>query len=217
MVQAVKKDLGTRDRLVSAAEKLFAEKGFYDVSLRDITNTAEANVASVNYYFRSKEALADEVITLHITPVNEARVKELQILVEHHAPDPVPVRDLLNAFMKPMIERMHSSSLRNDLFGKIMGRCMGDKGQALPSQIELQMRDVLGFYIKELTRSLPQLTPDLVLYRLHFSFGAVAHTLLFSERLSNYSQVKVEVMNAEKTLNRVVDYCMGGLLAESNE
>ncbi len=48
---------GTRERLLDTAERLFAERGFAGTSVRDITDTAGANLGAVNYYFQSKENL----------------------------------------------------------------------------------------------------------------------------------------------------------------
>jgi TetR/AcrR family transcriptional regulator, regulator of cefoperazone and chloramphenicol sensitivity len=53
--------VGTRDRLLAAAERLFAQHGFAGTSVRDITEAAKANLGAVNYYFRSKEDLYAEV------------------------------------------------------------------------------------------------------------------------------------------------------------
>lgn len=47
--------LETRRRLLDAAGALFAEKGFHDTKTVDVCRAAEANVAAVNYHFRSKE------------------------------------------------------------------------------------------------------------------------------------------------------------------
>ena len=47
----------TRDRILAAAQKFFAEKGFDTTSVRDITTEADCNVASVNYHFGGKENL----------------------------------------------------------------------------------------------------------------------------------------------------------------
>ena len=52
----------TKDRLLDAAEHLFAEKGFKDVSIRELVAAAEVNVAAVNYHFQGKENLFHEVI-----------------------------------------------------------------------------------------------------------------------------------------------------------
>ena len=52
----------TRERLLSAATSLFSQKGFAGASVRDICTAAEANIAAINYYFGSKEALYAEVV-----------------------------------------------------------------------------------------------------------------------------------------------------------
>lgn len=51
------KDNTTRDRLLKVAEKLFAEKGYDAVSVREITKTAHCNLAAVNYHFGTKQSL----------------------------------------------------------------------------------------------------------------------------------------------------------------
>jgi len=55
-------DHETRQRLMDAAARLFAERGFENVTVRDICGQAGANVAAVNYYFRDKAGLYQEVI-----------------------------------------------------------------------------------------------------------------------------------------------------------
>jgi TetR/AcrR family transcriptional regulator, regulator of cefoperazone and chloramphenicol sensitivity len=47
----------TRQRLLSAASQVFAEKGFWETTNADICKIAKANIASINYHFRSKEEL----------------------------------------------------------------------------------------------------------------------------------------------------------------
>ena len=55
-----------QERLLDAAEALFAERGFEAVSLRDITLEAGANVAAVNYHFGGKENLIGAVLGLSL-------------------------------------------------------------------------------------------------------------------------------------------------------
>jgi len=52
----------TKDRLLDAAEVLFAGKDFADVSIRELATAADVNVAAVNYHFQGKENLYREVI-----------------------------------------------------------------------------------------------------------------------------------------------------------
>jgi AcrR family transcriptional regulator len=51
----------TRERLLREAEILFARKGYHAVSVREITDAAGCNLASVNYHFKNKESLYIEV------------------------------------------------------------------------------------------------------------------------------------------------------------
>ena len=54
----------TREQILVAAEKLFAEKGFGGTSIKDITEKADCNIAAVNYHLHGKENLYIEVFRL---------------------------------------------------------------------------------------------------------------------------------------------------------
>ena len=47
----------TRERLLTAASRIFAEQGFQESTIAEICEQAEANIASVNYHFGDKETL----------------------------------------------------------------------------------------------------------------------------------------------------------------
>ncbi|HCN76459.1 MAG TPA: TetR family transcriptional regulator, partial [Verrucomicrobiales bacterium] len=70
-------DSGTRERILLKAAELFAQRGFESVSLRDLTQAAEVNLAAVNYHFGSKEALIEEVVTRVMRPMNDERLRLL--------------------------------------------------------------------------------------------------------------------------------------------
>lgn len=55
-------DRETRERLLKAAEQLFADRGFKKVTVREICRAARANVAAVNYHFGDKDGLYREVL-----------------------------------------------------------------------------------------------------------------------------------------------------------
>jgi TetR/AcrR family transcriptional regulator, regulator of cefoperazone and chloramphenicol sensitivity len=58
----VKADAETRARLLATAERLFGERGFKVVTVREICKAARANVAAVNYHFGDKLGLYREVL-----------------------------------------------------------------------------------------------------------------------------------------------------------
>jgi AcrR family transcriptional regulator len=55
-------DQETRARVLNAAARLFAERGFAKVTVRDICKKARANVAAVNYHFGGKDGLYHAVV-----------------------------------------------------------------------------------------------------------------------------------------------------------
>src|SRR4051812_24613452 len=89
----------TRDRILDSAEKLFGSRGFEATSLRDITADANANLASVNYYFQTKDSLIDAIIARRMEPVNRKRLEMLDA-----AGPSATVEQILAAFLTPVME-----------------------------------------------------------------------------------------------------------------
>jgi TetR/AcrR family transcriptional regulator, regulator of cefoperazone and chloramphenicol sensitivity len=60
-LQRVEVDL-TRDKILEAAGQVFADRGYHAATVRDVCRLAGANVAAVNYHFRDKLGLYQEVL-----------------------------------------------------------------------------------------------------------------------------------------------------------
>ena len=60
------KELSTEDKILLAASKVFTEKGFSGTRTRDIAEEAGINLALLNYYFRTKEKLFEQVMKVKI-------------------------------------------------------------------------------------------------------------------------------------------------------
>jgi TetR/AcrR family transcriptional regulator len=54
--------LSTKDKLLTVATRLFAEKGYKGVTIREISKAANASIPMVSYYFGGKEALYTAVL-----------------------------------------------------------------------------------------------------------------------------------------------------------
>src|SRR6266446_2870372 len=68
----------TRERLLDAAEKLFAARGFRATSVRDITAEAGCNLAAVNYHFGGKVNLYREMFHRRLGALREQRIASLR-------------------------------------------------------------------------------------------------------------------------------------------
>ena len=60
------KEISTEEKILETASKVFTEKGFSGTRTRDIAEHAGINLALLNYYFRSKEKLFEQVMKAKI-------------------------------------------------------------------------------------------------------------------------------------------------------
>jgi AcrR family transcriptional regulator len=92
----------TRQRIKVAAQKLFAQRGIDGVSVRDIVAEAgQRNNGSLNYYFRTKEALVRELILEGGRLIDESRNEYLDRLEAEGGPH--TVREVIEALVFPAI------------------------------------------------------------------------------------------------------------------
>ena len=90
----------TRDRLLDAARRLFAERGFEDVTVRELCREAGANLALVNYYFGDKLGLYLEVVNQAIAAVREFNTLALT------APEGSGAEERLRLFVRGLLYRV---------------------------------------------------------------------------------------------------------------
>jgi AcrR family transcriptional regulator len=91
----------TRDRLLAAALELISERGPEGITLREITDSAGANVAAVSYHFGSLKALCDVAIEHALERYLDAQHEAMGAL----APE-ATLEDLAAAFAGPMIRSL---------------------------------------------------------------------------------------------------------------
>ena len=70
-----------RHKILDTAEELFSKKGFRGTSIRDITEWANCNIASVNYRFHGKENLYIEIFRHHMNTIRNQRIDAIQNLL----------------------------------------------------------------------------------------------------------------------------------------
>ena len=67
----------TKDRILDAAESLFARQGFSSTSLRSVIAEAGVNLAAVHYHFGPREELIRAVFARRFDPINRKRIELL--------------------------------------------------------------------------------------------------------------------------------------------
>lgn len=95
----------TPDRLLAAAEELFAEHGFAHTSVRQITDAARANVAAVNYHFGGKQRLYEAVFGRVLEHMRHRRLRAIsQVMAEPNPTLEQVIATFADSFMEPMID-----------------------------------------------------------------------------------------------------------------
>jgi AcrR family transcriptional regulator len=79
----------TRERLIEAAGRVFADRGYEHATVREICRRAKANIASVNYHFGGKDGLYAEVFTHGALEALTAYPPDLGL-----GPEPTPEQEL---------------------------------------------------------------------------------------------------------------------------
>ncbi|NIQ96819.1 MAG: TetR/AcrR family transcriptional regulator [Desulfuromonadales bacterium] len=176
----------TKERILDAAEGLFARDGFQGTSLRAITARAEVNLASVNYHFGSKDALIEAVFERRLTPLNRERMQRLEQVRRRaeqsgRRPD---LRETLAAFIEPTLHFRNACSGAQD-FVILVGRALHEPDAALRNTFVGLMRPVFLCLFDNLCRSLPRKSPNTLFWRLQFALGAMGHTLCWAEQMES--------------------------------
>ena len=163
----------TCQRLLDAAETLFAEHGFADTSLRAITAQAEANLAAVHYHFGSKDELVRAVFARRLKALNEERLAQLTAL--ETGGGLVTVEAVLTAFIGPSL-RLRRAGLQGERFTRLLGRAQIEAPEGLRGFLRDQYAPVLERFQRTLVQTLPGLSPAEIRWRLYFTLGALSFT-----------------------------------------
>ena len=100
----------TRQRLVEAAMRLFIERGFAKVTVRDITSAARANLAAVSYHFRDKAGLYEQVLTMGLKFAQELNA-ETMLASEGHTPE-----ERLRYYVRQYLPRIIRTDRRGGIY-----------------------------------------------------------------------------------------------------
>ena len=94
----------TYQKLMDCAEKIFAEKGYDKASIREITATANVNLASVHYHFGSKQNLLQRLLDRKLEWLNQQRLMALKTLENKSKNKALKPSQILDAFFGTLID-----------------------------------------------------------------------------------------------------------------
>ncbi|MEO8503461.1 MAG: CerR family C-terminal domain-containing protein [Acidobacteriota bacterium] len=190
----------TRQRLLDASEALFAERGFRGASVRDITQAAACNLASVNYHFGGKSNLYREVIMRRLTELRAGRLGAVDGAMQRAETEPTVellLRSFTIAFLEPLVQ---SSAGRR--WVNLMSREMLDP--QLPrdmfrTEMVLPIHQALGHALQRLC---PRLSPEVT----ELCVDSLIGQLVYIERLHRCTELSTTPADLLFSLPARVDH-----------
>lgn len=208
-------DDNTRDRLLDQAEKLFSEKGFEAVSVREITNASGCNLAAVNYHFGSKKKL-------YLAVFQERWAKRAGNLQKSFAdalaqkPQP-EIEDVISAMARSFLEGpLTDSERRNHI--QLMQRELSNPGQALGMIVEQVMEPYVINIASLIRKCIKNKVDDerLKLFVLSM-LGVILYFFLARPAVSGIVKRQYDQEFKSEMVSHITAFCLKGIQALDQE
>ncbi|MEQ1573758.1 MAG: CerR family C-terminal domain-containing protein [Vicinamibacterales bacterium] len=209
-------DSETRERLLVAATRLFADSGFARVTIRDICQAARANVAAVNYHFDGKVGL--------YTAVMRAAIQTMQGTTEEarSTGDGKPPEEQLRIYVRVFITRVvggppspGSGAPGGDTWiHQLMMREMSDPTPALDMVIEQVIRPRLAYLCGIVSQIMACANDDPRVFPCAFSINAQCLALLNHRGAARVNPAfAMTPAGIEAMVNHITEFSLAGLWA----
>ena len=207
----------TRTRILDVAERLFAAEGFAEVSLRRITSEADANVASVNYYFKTKDALLEAVFVRRIVPINKERMRLLQVCLESDLEGEDRIECVVRAFVEPHIRMTNKFGPGGTVIMQMLARYASDPKRKIEAILMKQYNPIWDRFSEEFSRLLPHLSKRSVYWRFYFLLGALYYLNSGRQWLTDCSENLCDPSDVGASIEHLVPFLVGALKQPEGE
>ncbi len=163
------RSLATSERILDAAEELFARSGIYGVTMREIAELANVDTALLHYYFESKRGVFDAVFARRADILNSERMLELD-RYEAETGGALSVEGIIAAYLRPMfsLNRQGGQGWRN-----FCAFCTHLGSTELAEVFAEKFDPVLKRFIAMLQRALPEADETDLYWSYHLFSGSL--------------------------------------------
>lgn len=199
--------LPTREKLLDAAGEVFAERGYYKATIREICRRADANVAAVNYTFGDKLGLYTEVL---LTSVKAPEMSKLtEALDSAKSPE-----ELLSNVIRVRLQSLFGGARPNWAF-RIMMHEFSQPTPAMTRVVDEGMRPVFKRAIKAVGEVLGLPAED---EKTRLSLNSIMGQVLFyTFSQPVLSRLQPELKLVPEQLGRIADHIVEFSLAALHE
>ncbi len=204
----------TRDAILDAAERLFAEQGHDKTSMRQITRAAQVNLSAVNYHFGSKDALIEAVFERRLDALNDERLRILDTLESEAKGQALKPSAIVEAYFGPLVRHACSAGAERRAFMPLQTTSLSDPNGAISALFQAERSMVAHRFTRALLASLPGVPEAEIVWRFHFMLGATAYAIMGAESSSQVLNLQGDSSPAaDALLSRLMAFLLGGLRA----
>jgi AcrR family transcriptional regulator len=202
----------TRQRILDAAELLFADRGFHSVSVRDITAAAGVDVALINYHFGSKQLLFESVFMRRAEVLNGERLRRLEAVVQRANPRAPKVEDIIDAFTHPLLDRSERGGPGWKAYFALIAQ-VNNSTEFGGMMMTRYFDPVVHAFIAALRRAFPRCDDRELYWSYQFLSGALTLTFAETGRIDNLSRGACRSSDLDAVHQRLVPYVAAGFRA----
>jgi len=204
--------MSTKNKILDAADVLFADKGFNGTSLREITSQANVNLAAVNYHFGSKKELIKAVMSRYMNELSPQLESALSSICQ--ADEKPTLHDVFAAFIEPLLNLNEFKENGTSTFLQLLGRGYTDSQGFLRWFLTTQYPNVFTNFTQAVKIAYPELSTEEMFWRLHFTMGTIVFTMSSSEALIDIAQNDFDnKLDIAGVIERVIPYVAAGVAA----
>ena len=201
----------TKERILNAAEKLFAEHGFAGTSLRELTRAAQVNLAAVNYHFGSKDEVLRAVLRRIVEPVNQERLKMLSEVEEGTGSKSPSLEAILKAFIAPDLRLIRDLGERGVIITRFLGRSYTEPSNLVQELIKEHFSELGQRFLTALEKALPEISKEEIYERLHWLIGIITYILANT----GPTAMQAKLSDIDALTERLIAFTAAGMRAPS--
>lgn len=202
------------ERILDAAEQLFAQRGYHGVSLRDITRAAGVDVALVSYHFGGKRELFTAVFERRAEVLNRERLELLEEVRRAALPAAPSLEAIANAFFEPLLERSARGGPGWKSYFALVAY-VNNSPEFGPVMMTRHFDPLVERFIAVLREALPECPPREVYWGYQFLTGALTLTFAETGRLDKLSGGLCRSSDLDSVRERLAPYVAAGFRALS--
>lgn len=200
----------TKTAILTAAETLWAERSFGEVTMRDIVAAAGVNLAAVNYHFGSKDELLADLFISRTTVLNRERFAELKA-AEEAGGGKASVDAILRALVGPPLRWCLSPDRQRSAAARFLTRASVETVPPIKKIVDREFRHLQRFAVA-LRNALPDREEVDIYWGLHFALAMIRQTVTDNERLRKLSGGLCDTSDTDDIIRRIVEVATDALV-----